>query len=54
MTAEKDIQWTKDLFADVFPGKNPETLKVSDFGKALGPKWNQLVDPNPRTRTFGK
>jgi linoleate 10R-lipoxygenase len=42
------------LFAEIFPNKNPEELKLSDFGRALGTKWNTLVDPNPRTRTFAK
>lgn len=53
VTAEKDIGWTKDLFAKIFPGKNPEKLQLSDFGAALGRTWSDLVDPNPRTRTFG-
>lgn len=53
MTAQKDIQWTKDLFAEVFPGRDPATLQPSDFGAALGRSWSTLVDPNPRTRTFG-
>ena len=52
MTAQKDITWTEDLFARVFPGRDPTTLQLSDFGAALGRQWGELVDPNPRTRTF--
>ena len=54
MTAQKDIKWTEDLFRKIFPDKDPEQLQLSDFGRALGTKWNELVDPNPRTRTFNK
>ncbi|GJE97837.1 heme peroxidase [Phanerochaete sordida] len=53
VTAEKDIGWTKDLFAKIFPGKDPEKLQLSDFGAAIGRSWSTMVDPNPRTRTFG-
>ena len=53
MTAQKDITWTEDLFARVFPGRDPTTLQPSDFGAVLGRQWTTLVDPNPRTRTFG-
>lgn len=54
VTAKKDIKWTEDLFTRVFPGKDIQQLQLSDFGKALGRTWSTLVDPNPRTRTFGE
>ena len=52
MTAQQDIQWTNDLFAKVFPGKDVENLTVRDFGSSVAREWGSLVDPNPRTRTF--
>ena len=50
-TAQKDVGWTEDLFRQAFGGKPFDQLQVQDFGPAVATAW-QLVDPNPRTRTF--
>jgi linoleate 10R-lipoxygenase len=52
-TAQKDVQWTEDLFAKLFNTTNFDTITLADFGPAVARAWETFVDPNPRTREFG-
>ena len=49
----KDIQWTEDLFSQIFGTTNFESITLDQLGPAVGRAWATFVDPNPRTRNFG-
>ncbi|KAI0071441.1 heme peroxidase [Panus rudis PR-1116 ss-1] len=49
--AQKDIQFTEDIFNQAFNGKPSTELALSDFVPAVSNAW-KTVDPNPRMRTF--
>ena len=50
ITAERDVKWVEELMSRLVPGADPKNVQRNDLARV---DLSSIVDPNPRTRTFG-
>ncbi|KAB8072880.1 heme peroxidase [Aspergillus leporis] len=50
--SQRDDQWTQDLYKDIFPGRDPNSVSLNEFVRGLG-KWEAELPEQPEERPFG-
>ncbi|KAI5837020.1 heme peroxidase [Morchella snyderi] len=50
--SKRDDAWTKEFYADLFPGKNPDDVDMKEFMMGVG-QWESRINKDPGKRTFG-
>ncbi|OOF98169.1 hypothetical protein ASPCADRAFT_142143 [Aspergillus carbonarius ITEM 5010] len=49
--SRRDEKWTQDLYADLFPGKNPNDVSLKDFVRGVA-RWEAGLPEPPAERPF--
>lgn len=49
----RDAKWTEDIYAELFPGKNPKDITVPELMRGLS-KLEKSLDADPSKRPFAK
>lgn len=50
--SQRDDLWTKDFYASLFPGSDPNEVKMPEFMRGVS-EWEARIPKDPAERTFG-
>jgi hypothetical protein len=51
--SDRDDKWTQDFYRELFPGKEPSEVGLTELMRGLG-GWERGLDPDPLKRPFAK